>query len=305
MSAPDPVSECRSWRSAADLLGDHRGARAALLGAPLAEGSLTPGRCDLAPGIIRETLKRFSTYDLETGLGLDGLSVHDAGDVALKCIRPADAFVPVRDAAAALTARHELVILLGGNNAVTRPGVHALGDLSRTGLITLDAHFDLRDTDCGLLNGNPVRALLEDGLPGTSITQIGLAPFANTRRMHEVARDAGISVHTMADVRTRGIEAIVREALERLASRCDVIAVDFDIDVIDRAQCPGAPGARPGGLPVQDFFTAARLIAAHPKVKLVDLTEFDPSLDVSSITALTAGRWVCEILAGLSERAGA
>ncbi|WBQ12237.1 agmatinase family protein [Hyphomonadaceae bacterium BL14] len=305
MSAPNPVSECRSWRSAADLLGDHPGARAALLGAPLAEGSLTPGRCDLAPGIIRETLKRFSTYDLETGLGLDGLSVHDAGDVALKCVRPADAFVPVRDAAAALTARHELVILLGGNNAVTRPGVHALGDLSRTGLITLDAHFDLRDTDCGLLNGNPVRALLEDGLAGANITQIGLAPFANTRRMHDVAREAGIRVHTLADVRARGIEAVVSEALERLSARCDVIAADFDIDVIDRAQCPGAPGARPGGLPVQDFFTAARRIAVHPKVKLVDLTEFDPSLDVSSITALTAGRWVCEILAGLSVRPGA
>jgi len=40
-------------------------------------------------------------------------------------------------------------------------------------------------------------------------------------------------------------------------------------------------------------------------VKLVDLTEFDPSLDVSSITALTAGRWACEILAGLSGRSGA
>lgn len=305
MNPPDPVSECRSWHSAADLLGDHPGARAALLGAPLAEGSLTPGRCDLAPAIIRETLKRFSTYDLETGLGLDGLKVHDAGDVALRCVRPADAFAPVRDAASALAARHDLVILLGGNNAVTRPGVHALGDLSRTGLITLDAHFDLRDTDCGLLNGNPVRALLEDGLPGANITQIGLAPFANTRRMHDVARAAGISVHTLADVRTRGIEAIVSEALERLAARCDVIAADFDIDVIDRAQCPGAPGARPGGLPVQEFFSAARLIAAHPRVKLVDLTEFDPSLDVSAITALTAGRWVCEILAGLSKRSGA
>lgn len=302
MPTPDTVSECRSWRSAADLMGDHPRARAAVLGAPLAEGSLTPGRCDLAPGIIRETLKRFSTYDLETGLGLDGLKVHDAGDIALKCVRPADALAPVRDAAAALAARHELVILLGGNNAVTRPGVHALGELSRTGLITLDAHFDLRDTDCGLLNGNPVRALLEDGLPGANITQIGLAPFANTRRMHDVAREAGISVHTLADVRAKGIETIVSEALERLAARCDIIAVDFDIDVIDRAQCPGAPGARPGGLPAPDFFTAARLIAAHPKVKLVDLTEFDPSLDVSSITALTAGRWMCEILAGLSGR---
>ncbi|KAA5803361.1 agmatinase family protein [Alkalicaulis satelles] len=302
MTADAPQSECRSWRSIADLLGHHPQARAALMGAPLAEGSLTPGRCDLAPGLIRETLKRFSVYDLETGTDLAALAVHDAGDVNLKCVRPADAFEPVRALAANLAERHELVMMLGGNNAVTRPGVHALGDLQATGLITLDAHFDLRDTDCGLVNGNPVRALLEDSLPGENIVQIGLAPFANTRRMHETAKNAGITVHAMSDVRARGVGAIVAEALDQLSARCAHIVVDFDIDVIDRSQCPGAPGARPGGMAVNDFFAAARQIAAHPGVRLVDLTEFDPSLDVSSITALTAGRWACEILAGLSAR---
>jgi formiminoglutamase len=43
-------------------------------------------------------------------------------------------------------------------------------------------------------------------------------------------------------------------------------------------------------------------LGAHPKVKLVDLTEFDPSLDIADITALTAARWVAEILAGYSAR---
>jgi formiminoglutamase len=56
-------------------------------------------------------------------------------------------------------------------------------------------------------------------------------------------------------------------------------------------------------MPVRDFFKATRRLAASPKVRLVDLTEFDPSLDVSDITALTAGRWVCEVLAGYASRA--
>jgi formiminoglutamase len=51
-------SECRGWRSAADLLGDHPQAEAAVIGAPLAERSLTPGRCDLAPAAVRAALKR-------------------------------------------------------------------------------------------------------------------------------------------------------------------------------------------------------------------------------------------------------
>jgi formiminoglutamase len=290
-----------SWKSVADLLTDDEAAPVALLGAPMEAGSVTPGRCDLAPETVRRTLKRVSTYDLVEAIELD-LPIHDAGDVAVQGLMPADGFDPVRAAVEARTARHDLVILLGGNNAVTRPAAHGLGlPLSEIGLITFDAHFDMRDTGAGPMNGNPVRCLLEDGLPGANICQIGLAPFANTGRMHEDALAAGIGIWDIAEVLEQGIEAAIDEALEQL-SHVEAIMVDFDIDVIDRAQCPGAPGARPGGLPVNDFFRGARRLGEEARVRLVDLTEFDPSLDISDITALTAARWVCEILAAVKMR---
>lgn len=296
-------SECRSWPSAADLLVGGDEAQVAVIGAPLAERSLTPGRCDLAPGVLRAALKRMSVYDLETGTDLYGLVVHDAGDLDLKLVSPADAFEPIRAAVARQIAGRPLTILLGGNNAVTRPGVHGLdGALARVGLLTLDAHFDLRDTDCGLTNGNPVQALLDDGLEGARISQIGLAPFANTRRMHQKALEAGISVRTARECRTQGTAAVAAQELERLSAISDRIYVDFDIDVIDRAQLPGAPGARPGGVSAQDFFDATRLIASHPKVAVVDLTEFDPSVDATDLSSLTAARWFVEVLAGMAGR---
>ena len=292
-------SEALGWRSVADLLGDHPDAPVALIGAPLNERSLTPGRCDLGPKALRAVLPRLSTYDLETEVELD-VRVHDAGDVPLKAVSPADAFQPVRDAVAA-QAHRALTILIGGNNAITRPAAHALG-LERVGVLTLDAHFDLRDTDQGLTNGNPIQALLDDGLDGRRISQIGLAPFANTRRAHEKAMAAGISVRTARQCRDQGLAAVAAQELERLSGLCDVIHVDFDIDVIDRSQWPASPGARPGGVSAQDFFDAARVIGAHPKVRAVDLTEYDPSLEVGDLGSLTAGRWFCEILAGVQAR---
>lgn len=296
MSQP---SEALGWRSVGDLVGNHPDAPVALIGAPLNERSLTPGRCDLGPKTLRGVLPRLSTYDVETGLELE-IKVHDAGDVALKAVSPFDSFEPVRDAVAA-QAHRALTILVGGNNAITRPGVHALG-LERVGMLTLDAHFDLRDTDQGLTNGNPIQALLDDGMDGRRISQVGLAPFANTRRAHEKAEAAGISVRTARECRQRGLANIVVEELERLSSLCEVIYVDFDIDVIDRSQWPASPGARPGGVSVHDFFDAARAIGAHPKVRAVDLTEYDPSLEIGDLGSLTAGRWFCEILAGVSSR---
>jgi arginase family enzyme len=288
-----------AWRSIADLFGDN--GEVAFLGAPMEAGSVTPGRCDLAPETVRRALRRFSTYDIETGDEID-LAVRDLGDVPVQGLSPADGFRPIVEAVQSAVTAHALTLLIGGNNAVTRPAAHGLGlPLEQVGLITLDAHFDMRDTSDGPMNGNPVRCLLEDGLPGRNIVQIGLAPFANTRAMHEDAMAAGAAAFTISDCLEDGIFEIIDDALERL-SHAEALIVDFDIDVIDRSQLPGAPGARPGGMPVQMFFDAARYLAAQPQVRLVDLTELDPSLDVSDISALTAGRWVCEILAGYQLR---
>ena len=291
-----------SWTAIADLFADDHAAPVALLGAPMEAGSVTPGRCDLAPATVRRALRRFSTYDVETGRELD-LTIRDAGDGPVQGLSPAAGFAPIRDAVAACVAAHPLTILLGGNNAVTRPAAHGLGlPLEKIGLITFDAHFDMRDTQSGPMNGNPIRCLLEDGLPGANICQIGVAPFANTKIMDEDARAAGIGVYTLAEIGD-AIEPVIDAAFARLeAAGVEAVMIDFDIDVIDRAQCPGAPGARPGGLPGGLFFRAARHALAQPKVRLVDLTEFDPSLDLSDITALTAGRWLCEVLAGYSLR---
>ena len=290
-----------SWPRITDLFTADGPAEIALLGAPMKERSVTPAAYDRAPDLIRQTLRRFSTYNVETGLEF-GLRIRDRGNLPIEALTPAEAFDPLSDAALACTSQHALTLLLGGHNGVTRPAAHGLGvPLEEVGLITLDAHFDLRDTDEGPMNGNPIRCLLEDGLPGRNICQIGLAPYANSPAMHRIAQDAGIGVSTIADVRGFGIIRLIDDALARL-SHVSAIMVDFDIDVIDRSQCPGAPGARPGGMPVDMFFAAARHLAAQEKVKLVDLTEFDPALDVSDITALTAGRWVCEILAGYTVR---
>lgn len=305
MSDPfDPtLSENRRWLSVADLLGGFTDAKIGLIGARLSEGSLTAGRCDLAPPAIREALRRTSTYDLETETDLSGLRIFDAGDLDLGSLSPADAFEPIRDAVAAQTGERDLTIVLGGNNAVTRPAFRGLDStLQNAGLLTLDAHFDLRDTDLGFNNGNPIQALLDDGLPGAHISQIGLAPFANTRKAHDKAKRAGIAVHTLADCRANGFVAVVDRELRRLSSLCDRIYVDFDIDVIDRSRMPAAPGARPGGITATEFFAAARRIGATPRVRCVDVTEFDPSIDNGAVGVLTAARWFAELLAGYLSR---
>ena len=290
------------WPNLSDLIvAADADAPLGFVGAPLGAGSVTPGRCDLAPARLRETLRRIGLYDVDTGREL-ATQISDKGDAAIGGLEIVAATPIIRDAIAASVAKHPLTLVAGGNNAVTRPAVRALGgDLPRVGLITLDGHFDMRGLDAGLSNGNPVRALIEDGLPGANIAQVGLARFANSAAMHHDAIAAGNCVVTMADIRRDGIEAAIDRAIDHVA-HCDALVIDCDIDVIDRAQMPGAPGARPGGMAVEDFFWAVRQLAGDPRVRVIDLTEWDPPLDPSDLSALTAARWVAECLAGFEMR---
>jgi arginase family enzyme len=290
------------WPNLSDLLvASHKKTAVGLLGAPLATGSVTPGRCDLAPALLRQTLRRVGRYDVETGRELE-TEIADRGDVELSSLSIEEATPRIREAVAASAEAHALTLLVGGNNAVTRPAVLGLGgDLGEIGLITLDAHFDMRDLDCGLSNGNPVRALIADGLPGANIAQVGLASFANSRAMHEDAIEAGNLVITIGDALRDGIAHAIAQALDHVA-HCDALVIDCDIDVIDRSQFPAAPGARPGGMAAHDFFYAVRRLASDPRVRVIDLTEWDPPLDSTDLSALTAARWLAECLAGCELR---
>jgi formiminoglutamase len=296
-----------NWpRASAWLAGDHLPdpvGTLAVLGAPLHLGSITPGHCDLAPAAIRKALERYSIYDADTGVDLRRLVVSDLQDLDVADSRPEEALAPLSASVRSALDSANVVAVLGGDNSVTRPGCHgAAQSLDRLGLVTLDAHHDLRDLDEGLSNGNPVRRLLADGLPGENIVQVGIAPFANSPAYAEVARNAGITVITVDDVHRKGIETIMEGALASLADRVDSIYFDLDIDVLDRAFAPGSPGSRPGGLTPQELFIAAKVCGKDPKVLAIDIVEVDPTRDIADVTALTAAKCLLSFASGALER---
>ena len=300
-SKRDPNWPRASGWLAGETLSEPAG-RLAIIGAPLARGSITPGRCDLAPTAIRKALERFSTYDLESARDVRGLRAQDLGDLDIAGLSPEEALAPIRDAVAAALRTAEAVVLLGGDNSITRPGCHGLGDLARCGLLTLDAHLDLRDLDGGLTNGNPVRALLRDGLPGSHIVQIGVQSFANSGAYAAVAREAGIHVMSASTALNHGIRRVVESALVRLEHETDRIYVDLDLDVLDRIHAPATPGSRPGGLTPHHIRQAARMCGEHPKVRVLDLVEIDPTRDIADATVMAAAACLLEFSIGVLKR---
>jgi formiminoglutamase len=272
-----------------------------IFGAPL-NYSLTLGHADLAPAAIRKALERYSVYDLPHSNDLRIIKVQDAGDLDISEIKPEQAVQPIADAIREFRDRNMPVIILGGDNGITRPGVHGLAaPLDRCGLLTLDAHFDLRDTVGGLHNGNPVRALLNDGLVGQHIVQIGIQSFANSGEYAAIAREHGIHYVSVEQVFEDGIERTMRKAFEQLRD-LDAIYFDLDIDVLDRSYAPATPGSRPGGLMPWQLRQIAYICGSHYNIAAMDVVEIDPERDVADVTALSAAACILSFASGILER---
>jgi arginase family enzyme len=191
---------------------------------------------------------------------------------------------------------------LGGDNAITRPLVRSLGDLAEVGVLTLDAHHDVRVTDSGPNSGSPIRGLIEDGLPDGRVIQIGIHSFANSREYRAYCEDHGIEVVTMATVDEVGVGWVVTTALNDLARRCRWIYVDVDLDVLDAAFAPGCSGARPGGMTPRQLAAACRAAGRHEAVRAVDFVEVDPARDPDGMTVMNMANTFLAFVSGLAGR---
>ena len=271
----------------------------ALLGFPVHKSSLTPNSCHLAPKAIRSALARYSTYSASTDVDLRELKITDLGDVTGADSNNGKKVIAKK--VNGLLDKYGLLIALGGDNSITYTVASGLfGDLSRVGLITLDAHHDLRD---GNTNGSPVWRLIQAGLPGKNIVQIGISDFANSKEYSSRAKEAGIFVITRAQLRNKSIQDAMKQAFAHLGRNVDHIYVDLDVDVCDRAVAPACPAATPGGISADELRQAAFLAGANYKVRAVDITEIDPKRDSKDErTVRLASLLVLEIAAGYKTR---
>jgi arginase family enzyme len=161
----------------------------------------------------------------------------------------------------------------------------------------LDAHYDLRD---GVSNGSPVRRLIEAGLSGKKVVQIGIADFSNSTEYAKRAKDYGITVIPRSQLRSKSVEEIWATALSIAG---DKVFVDFDMDVCDRSVVPACPAAAPGGISADELRQFAFLAGASRSVIGADITEIDSAQDSQDErTVRLAALAILEMIAGFSTR---
>lgn len=280
-----------------------------LIGAPLSRSSISPSGASETPNAIRLAWKGFGTWYADFDVDISELPVRDMGDIAMHTTDIKRCQENIEHGLARLyqSEPEMLPVVIGGDHSITRPALKAFAQAhpgKTIGLIQFDTHFDVRNLeDGGPSNGTPFRGLLEDGvLRGEDIIQLGIHGFSNAVAYRDYVREQGITYYTMRQLRQMGTEPLINKIASELAARVDLIYVTVDMDVLDAMQCPGSPGAAPGGMMAWELFEAVFLLGQVPKVRAFDLVELDPLRDFAGASVRCACHTLLSFFAGVHRR---
>lgn len=241
-----------------------------------------------APRQIREALfSAAANLWSESGMDLGQANIFfDAGDVV--SIAAEDMVQVVERSIVKLLGDNLLPLSLGGDHSITYPVIRAISqqhpDLS---ILHIDAHPDLYDNfqDNRYSHASPFARIMEEKLV-KRLVQVGIRTINGHQR--EQAARFGVEIVEMKD--WRGDLQLQFET---------PVYISLDIDGLDPAYAPGVSHREPGGLSTRQVIDLIH--GVKQPVIGADIVEYNPRLDLNSMTAIVCAKLVKEISAKMLE----
>ncbi len=195
-------------------------------------------------------------------------------------------------------------VVIGGDHSVAVGTWNGVGcflaqqSQKPLGLLWIDAHMDahtVETTPSGAWHGMPLAGLLGYGIHELSqakrempilkpenLCLIGVRSFEEGEQ--KLLEKLGVRIYFIDEVKTRGFQTVLEEAIERVSQNTVGYGVSLDIDVVDPLVAPGTGSTEPGGIQGEELLKGLERIAQDSHLKAFELVEFNPSLDIDNMT---------------------
>lgn len=211
-------------------------------------------------------------------------------------------------------------IVLAGDHSTaagTIMGIKAADPDKRLGVIWIDAHADLHTpytTPSGNMHGMPLAMVCQLDNLDCQINEPSEETVALWKKIKNIGgevpkidpkdivfitvrdteapedhliKNYGIKNFTTQEVRSKGIDQIAAEALDKLRD-CDQIYISFDVDSLDSSISVGTGTPVPDGLTVQEAIELNVKLIQDKRVCCWEIVEVNPTLDSENLMAENA-----------------
>lgn len=200
------------------------------------------------------------------------------------------------DAAYSMAKQEPFFLSVGGDHSCAIGMWSGVSAAKQTqgplGLLWIDAHMDShtpQTTETGNIHGMPLAVLMGHGdsrltqifhcdpkIRPQHIALIGIRSFE--RGEARLLSRLNVRVYFMEEVRTRGIRAVLQEALSLVCRNTIGFGVSFDLDSLDPLEIKAVATPEPGGVDSHEMLSAFSLFEKFPPIAF-ELVEYTPSLD--------------------------
>lgn len=243
----------------------------------------------LAPSHIRERLySDSSNLCAENGVDLGKTNNwHDFGDI--ECFNSKNYFQNIENFITNILDQNARVLSLGGDHSITYPILKSYAKkYDNLTLLHFDAHPDLYDMldNNPFSHASPFARIMEENLVNNLI-QLGIRTI-NPHQREQIKK---------FNVKTIEMKNFSSDAKLNLKGP---VYISFDMDALDPAFAPGVSHHEPGGFTTRQVLEIIQQIntSNNSNISIVgaDIVELNPKNDINSITAMTAAKYLKEIL---------
>lgn len=265
-------------------------ARYVIVGVPFDRTSTYRAGSRFAPRAIREASLNIETFSLRTGIDIEDVPMHDAGDLhivdeATETLRRLS--LVTKD----ILRAEKMPVLMGGEHTITLGSVRSLP--KSVGVVSLDAHGDLRDEYGGgkLSHATVLRRISEVvGTDGVFVCGVRALckeemEFIEKNRIHHLSP---------WEMREMGISKVAQHITE-FSRKFAHVYLTVDTDVLDPAFAPGVANPEFDGISPSELISVTSAVAKERMIGF-DLVEVCPNYDTGA-TAVAAARVMFEVIA--------
>lgn len=261
-----------------------------MVGVPYDHTSTYRAGSRFAPRAIRDASLNIETYSLRTGVDIEQVPIHDAGDLHV-VDNAEETLSRLEHVTKDVLAGRKVPVLMGGEHTITLGAVRSLP--GRVGVVSFDAHGDLRDEYGGgkISHATVLRRITEK--VGTDAVLV-LGVRALCKEEVDFIQQHNIQKMTPWEIREAGL-AKAAERVAAFARRFEHTYLTIDSDALDPAFAPGVANPEFDGLTPDELLSLARVVA-NERMLGFDLVEVCPNYD-SGVTAVAAARIMFEVIA--------